>query len=78
MIRALVFVVLVPVCGKCLVQPSSSADAGCPGCLKTKTNMTDLVKSSAPKDEKSSRPTVPNNIFTYFAYFNIIKTKKRI
>ena len=43
--------------------------------MKTKTNMADLVKSGAPQDEKSSRPTVPNNIFTYFAYFNIIKLK---
>ena len=41
------------------VQPSSSAD---PGCLQTKTNMVDLVKSSAPQVEKSSRPIVPNNI----------------
>ena len=53
---------------------SSCADAGC---LKTKTNMANLVKWGAPQDEKSSRPTVPNIIFTYFAYFNII-TKKSI
>ena len=48
----------------------SGADAGC---LKTKTNMADLVKSDAPQDEKSSRPTVPNNIL--HTYFNIIKLK---
>ena len=45
------------------------------GCFKTKTNRADLVKSGVPQDEKSSRPTVPNDIFTYFAYFNIINLK---
>ena len=37
--------------------------------------MADLIKSGALQDEKSSHPTAPNNIFTYFAYFNIIKLK---
>ena len=39
-----------PVCGKCLVQSSSSEDAGC---LKIKTNMAELVRSGAPQVEKS-------------------------